>query len=140
MNITVPMFEKGRAFVAAAALLKAYEGHDLVSAHLFCQGFECIGKAILLKKDYEQYSDKLRKEFGHNLLKLFREVNGLYGNELFSAEAKSDLISLNQYYQSHDLRYGSTIDSGSVDTLISFNSLHHELISILSRRDELVGS
>ncbi|PST87340.1 hypothetical protein C9I86_13200 [Photobacterium sp. NCIMB 13483] len=134
----MPMFEKGRSFVAAAGLLKAYDGHKLVSAHLLCQGFECIGKYLLLKKDYEQYNDKLRKEFGHDLIKLLKEINELYGSELFNSESKNEVDLLNDYYIKHDLRYGSPIDFKSVDTSISFHNIHSDLISILNNSNELV--
>ncbi|MEZ8313744.1 hypothetical protein AB4369_20790 [Vibrio sp. 10N.261.49.A5] len=140
MNTTVSMFEKGRAFVAAAALLKAYEGHMFVSAHLFCQGFECIGKAILLQNDYKHYSDLLRKKFGHDLVKLLDEIQRLYGNDLFCAKSVSEVNSLNELYKAHELRYGSSIDFKGADVQISFDSLHHDLISILNRSEELVGS
>ena len=55
MHITVPMYEKGRSFLMASGLVKAYEGYKFVYLHLLCQGFECIGKAILLAHNYGKY-------------------------------------------------------------------------------------
>lgn len=126
------MFEKGRSFVLASGLLKAYEGHRFVYLHLLCQGVECIGKALLLNHDYELYRLKLRKDFGHDLEILVAEVNGNSGQPLFTAGAMTELKQLNSYYKRQSLRYGDAVDFNDEALLVSADSLYRELVESLT--------
>ena len=131
MRITVPMYEKGRSFVMASGLVKAYEGHKFVYLHLLCQGFECIGKALLLAHNYEQYEPILRRNFNHDLEKLVKEVLENSAEILFSDDAIQELINLNSYYQRHILRYGDASDFEEEAALISADHLYCELVGYL---------
>lgn len=133
MRITVPMYEKGRSFLLAAGLLKAYEGHRFVYLHLLCQAFENIGKAILLRSDHGRYGPTLRQDFGHDLNRLFAEVRAAYDNNFLSDEAASDVAKLSHFYKQHQLRYGDPLDFVSHHSAISADCLHAELVALLSR-------
>ena len=132
MRVTVSMFEKGRSFVMAGGLVKAYEGHRFVYLHLLCQGLECIGKALLLAHDYEKYAPKLRKDFGHDLEVLIKEVNGNRPNKMFTDNAMKELIKLNCYYKRHMLRYGDASDFKEEAHQITADCLHRELVECLT--------
>ena len=135
MHITVPMFQKGRSFVLAGGLVKAYEGHRFVYLHLLCQGVECIGKALLLEHDYRQYEPKLRHDFGHDLEVLINEVNKNSGEALFTTSAMTELKQLNTYYGRHSLRYGAAIDFDDEARLVLADNLHRELVESLTELD-----
>ena len=132
MRVTVPMFEKGRSFVMASGLVKAYEGHRFVYLHLLCQGVECIGKALLLAHDYEKYETKLRNEFGHDLEVLIKEVNRNRTNNMFTVNAMKELVKLNSYYKRHMLRYGDASDFKEEALQITADCLHRELVERLT--------
>lgn len=129
MHITVPMFEKGRSFVMAAGLVKAYEGNNFVYLHLLCQGLECIGKALLLAHDYHKYQSVLRNEYGHDLAVLLAEVDRNAGSRFFSETASKELNGLNSFYKRHMLRYGDLIDFKKQAASLNADYLHHELVA-----------
>ncbi|WFP50238.1 hypothetical protein PL263_19365 [Methylomonas sp. EFPC3] len=131
VHVTVPMFEKGRSFVMAGALVKAYEGHRFVYLHLLCQGLECIGKALLLAHDYEKYEPKLKSDFGHGLEYLIAEVDKSRGSAFFSQEAHRELKALDSYYKRHMLRYGDPSDFKKESAQLKADSLHRELVESL---------
>jgi hypothetical protein len=141
MRITVPMYEKGRSFILASGLLKAYEGHRFVYIHLLCQGFENIGKAILLAHDYEKYAPMLAAEYGHNLVKVLRVIHEIRGSSFLSANASSELATLSNLYKSHQFRYGDDIDFAQPPLAINADHLHQELVQhldALNREFELL--
>lgn len=131
MRITVPMYEKGRSFVMAGGLVKAYEGHRFVYLHLLCQGFENIGKALLLAQDYEKYGPMLIPVYGHNLESLLAEVNVVYGSDFLSENASAEVQALNKFYKQHQLRYGDPIDFSSDFSGMQANQMHSELVGHL---------
>ena len=94
----------------AGGLIKAHAGHHFVYLHLLCQGFECIGKALLLAHDYDRYQPVLRSDYGHDLALLLSEVEQSMGSAFLSAPASSELIGLNSFYKRHMLRYGDLLD------------------------------
>lgn len=114
----------------AAGLVKAYEGHKFVYLHLLCQGFENIGKAMLLAKDYDKYGPQIKPVYHHHLDKLLREVETIYG-EVLSPKAKKELLSLNNFYKQQQLRYGDTNDFTIDSSSINANYLHKELVNLL---------
>lgn len=136
MRITLPMYEKGRIFVMAGGLVKAYEGHKFVYLHLLCQGFENIGKAMLLAKDYDKYGPKLKTIYHHHLDILLTELQAVYGPRLLSQEASIELIALSKFYERHELRYGNDNDF-TVNVLeLSAEHLHRELVELLGVLNE----
>ena len=131
VQVTVPMYEKGRSFVMAGGLVKAYEGHRFVYLHLLCQGLECIGKALLLAHDYEKYDPMLKGNFGHDLESLVAEVDKNQGSAFFSQEASGELKVLNSYYRRHMLRYGDASDFKKESSQLKADNLHSELVESL---------
>ena len=125
------MFEKGRSFVMAGGLLKAYEGHQFVYLHLMCQGLECIGKSLLLAYDYEKYKPMLISPFGHDLEFLIAEVDRNAGAALLSPQSILELKSLNVFYKKHILRYGDAADFGRESARIVADHLHSDLVDCL---------
>lgn len=125
------MYEKGRSFILASGLLKAYEGHRFVYLHLLCQGFENIGKAILLAHDYEKYGPVLATKYRHDLLKVLRVINEVRGSALLSENALSELAMLNKFYKCHRLRYGDSIDFAQPPPAVNADYLHRELVEHL---------
>lgn len=130
MRITIPMYEKGRSFLLAGGLVKAYEGHKFVYFHLLCQGFENIGKAILLAHDYDKYGPKLKDYFHHHLDRILAEINIVRGGNFLSAAGADELKGLNKFYRQQKLRYGDEVDFGDIAALQA-EHLHRELVDRL---------
>lgn len=139
MRITIPMYEKGRSFILAGGLLRAYQGHYFVYLHLLCQGFENIGKAMLLAKDFECYAPLLKPKFGHNLETILDEINILYGSNFFSTEACLEIREINRFYMRHQFRYGDKIDFSDSCSNVQIRYLHRELVSQLDFLNEMFG-
>lgn len=140
VRITVPMFEKGRCFVMAGGLVKAYEGHRFVYLHLLCQGLECIGKALLLAHNYEKYERSLQKDFGHDLEVLVAEIDRNSGSTLLSPEASEELNVLNSFYKRHLLRYGDGVDFQKESGQIRAAHLHRKLVDSLTELNRRFSS
>ncbi len=136
MRITVPMYEKGRSFIMAGGLIKAYEGHRFVYLHLLCQGLECIGKALLLAHNYEKYEPILRTDFGHDLEALVAEVDRNAGCLTLSNQSSRELKSLNSYYKHHMLRYGDAGDFRKESLKVTADHLHGDLVNCLTELNE----
>ena len=136
MYITVPMFEKGRSFVMAGGLVKAYEGHHFVYLHLLCQGLECIGKALLLAHDYDKYQPVLKEDYGHDLERLISEVDLNAASAFFSEAALKELNGLNSFYKQHMLRYGDLIDFKERSASLNAEHLHRELVATLAELNQ----
>ena len=117
MNLTVHgnalvarhMFDKGKAFVGGAILMKRHNGNQAVVLHLLCQGVEILLKAGLLRVDYEKYRPKLRK-FGHRLSATSKELHAATGLDVLPRAAGAELAVLERFYNQHLLRYGHTFD------------------------------
>ncbi|WP_146060807.1 hypothetical protein [Thauera chlorobenzoica] len=140
MRITIPMYEKGRSFVMAGGLVKAYEGHRFVYLHLLCQGLECIGKALLLAHDYGKYEPILRKDFGHDLEVLVAEVDRNAGGPFLSSQSTSELKLLNAYYKRHMLRYGDAGDFNKESLQVCADHLHSDLVNCLTELNEIFAT
>lgn len=132
MNITIPMYVKGRSFLMAGGLVKAYEGHNFVYLHLLCQGFENIGKSLLLAKDYEKYGDELIGKFHHDLEKLLNELLAIYGPDMFSKKAIVEVEHLNKFYKKQQLRYGHINDFKVGEFELNADEFHKELVELLT--------
>ncbi|NMG16299.1 hypothetical protein [Aromatoleum bremense] len=124
----------------AGALVKAYEGHKFVYLHLLCQGFENIGKSMLLANNYDKYGPMLKPVYHHNLDTLLSELQVVYGRDVLSAEATSELLSLNKFYKQHQLRYGHTYDLTVGSSELSGDNLHRDLLELLSVWNELFSA
>jgi len=140
MRITVPMYEKGRSFVMASGLVKAYGGHQFVYLHLLCQGFENIGKAILLARDYEKYGPELRDCFRHNLEALLNELNVIHDADFLSKNASAELRTLNKFYKQHQLRYGDPVDFSIDVSSLQADQMHTELVNHLDALNQQFGA
>ncbi len=136
MHITVPMFEKGRSFVMAGGLVKAYGGHRFVNLHLLCQGLECIGKALLLDHDYEKYEPIIKTHFSHDLELLVAEINKNAGRLFLSSQSSTELKSLNAYYKCHMLRYGNNGDFNKESLQVTADHIHGNLVNCLTEWNE----
>ncbi len=107
--IAASMYDKGRSFIGAAILLAQHGGHPGVVRHLLCQGIEIILKAMLLRRDYDQYALRLSK-LGHNLLRVVGAARSATGLHLFMHGAQAELAELGKFYSATQLRYGGPID------------------------------
>jgi hypothetical protein len=106
-------FDKGRAFVGAALLLKPHtqnESYKYVYLHLVCQGIELILKGLLLAKDYNNYRPKLKKKFGHDIISLAKVTLCEFSLNPLTPEIERDLSYLSQQFSAHSLRYSSAHD------------------------------
>ena len=132
------MYDKGRGFLLAAALLSKQGGnqYEYVALHLLCQGIEIVLKAILLLVDYRKYKPKLRK-LGHDLPALVVGVSSAVGRKLPRPALLDELRVVSDFYKRHQLRYAGTLDMFiKPDTVptrrVEFASLG--LIAVIERR------
>lgn len=130
-RITISMYEKGRSVIMAGGLVKAYEGHRFVYLHLLCQGFENIGKSMLLANDYQKYSPQLQRVYHHNLNVLLTELQVIYGQNVLSQAAALELSALNKFYKQQHLRYGDEQDFSISVSKLSAENLHSELVALV---------
>jgi hypothetical protein len=72
------MYEKGKGFIGAALLLRQQGGYEYVVLHLVCQGLGIVMKALLLFKNYDFYSGRVKKDFHHDLKKLMTTVSRIW--------------------------------------------------------------
>jgi hypothetical protein len=103
------MYEKGKAFLGAALLLRQRGAYEYVVLHLLCQGIELLGKGYLLSVNYDEYKPRLRA-YGHNLLKLVTAVEKEAKVGVLRPAVRAELETLNNLYKQHLLRYGSGYD------------------------------
>lgn len=139
-NYTIELFNKGRAFLASAGLLNAYDLDRAVYLHLLCQAFENIGKALLLKKDYDFYFNRIPKKnfLGHNLIYLFDELQKVT-NIKFTDTFEEEVRYLNTFYLDNDLRYYSTKTTLTLDELkLERLAIHKELVNLIHFMDAKV--
>jgi hypothetical protein len=129
------MFVKGQSSVAAAILLRQQGGYEWVVLHLHCQGLEIVLKAFLLLHDYDYYSPRLRKDYGHDLEKLARATLRLYGLNPLSTAVASELHGLNQLYRQHLLRYASGYDLVADPVAIPSDRVLRRLVAALRLAD-----
>ena len=105
-------FDKGRAFVGAALLLRPHtqsESYRYVYLHLVCQGIELILKGLLLARDYDTYRPKMRK-FGHDILILTEATLAEFSLKPLTPKIEQDLSYLSKQFSTHNLRYSSIHD------------------------------
>jgi HEPN domain-containing protein len=105
-QVALAMFSNGKAYLKAAFLLKEKGGDGYVVLHLVCQSIELIMKSLLLRKNYNTYSGKI-KGYGHDLKRVIRKVLLEYDWEPLPETVKAELKKLNKLYSSHYLRYAS---------------------------------
>lgn len=103
------MYEKGKAFLAAAMLLRQRGAYEYAVLHLACQGIEVLGKGYLLMANYDLFKPKLRA-YGHNLLKLVAAVEAQSKLTILHGPVRSELETLSNLYRQQLLRYGSGYD------------------------------
>jgi hypothetical protein len=106
------MYAKGKAFLAAALLLRQKGGEEYVVLHLLCQGIEVTLKGLLLAVDYDTFKPKLRKfgKFGHDLVAVIDAGTTAAGLPSLGPIARMELETLNKLYSPNFLRYGSGYD------------------------------
>lgn len=135
-RIAFGMSEKGRAFVGSAMLLKQHGGSEFVVLHLLCQGIEILGKGYLLSVDYDTYTlDRLRKKYGHDLLKLLREVEKVSGLSLLKGPVHGQVQELSALYSDNRLRYGSGFDVLTYPGTASSSAVLRRLAAVLRYAD-----
>lgn len=119
------LFRKGKAFLRSAELIATSndEPTQYVTRHLVCQGLEIVLKSMLLRKDYDKYEPKLRKQFGHNLVKLANEAVSVYNLKPFGAGVGAELHDLSEFYSKHLLRY-----AGLQDMLIESRTIGYKRV------------
>lgn len=103
------MYEKGKAFLGAALLLRQRAAYEYAVLHLLCQGIEVLGKGYLLSASYDTHKPKLRS-YGHNLVKLVAAVERAANIRILRPATRAELEVLNNLYMQHLLRYGSGYD------------------------------
>ena len=103
------MYERGKGFLGAAALVDQRDGHPFVVLHLLCQGIEIVLKAVLLANDYKQFKPQLRA-LGHDLPKSAAAVKEATGLHVFKGGVEQELQVLSNFYRQHLLRYAGAID------------------------------
>lgn len=139
--LALSMYQKGKAFLGAALLLRRERGDEYVVLHLLCQGIEIVLKGLLLVIDYSTYKPRL-KTIGHDLLKASDAAMGAAGLPPLRGPTRSELKTLNTLYSKHLLRYGSGHDI-LVDpsTIPSRRVLHRvgAVLRIVERRGLLRG-
>lgn len=113
------MYEKGRAFLRAALLLKEQDGYEYVVLHLICQGIEVLGKGYLLMEDYDRFKPQLRS-YGHDLIKLVADIESQAKVRVLTPFVRAELEPLNRLYKGQLLRYGS-----GYDILVNAKSVPH---------------
>jgi hypothetical protein len=107
--IGLAMYRRGKNFIAAGILLEQKGGDQYAVLHLLCQGCEIALKGILLILDYEKFEPKLR-DYGHDLVRLARDVNKAFSTKPTSTSVMSELSALNNFYRQHLLRYAGAQD------------------------------
>lgn len=125
------MFEKGIEFVESAIFLAQKKGQTYVQIHLLLQGLEIILKSILLSKDYDKYNKKLKKEFGHNILKLINELKEIYGFKNIDQKFERELTLIHGYYLSNNLRFGSLLDIFIDVNSIDINTIELKTLKLI---------
>ena len=116
-KIAKSQYEKGKAFIGAAILLKQHtdkkhfdrEPHKYVYLHLIAQGVELIVKSFLLFKDYRKFEPKQAK-YGHDLPKLVTNTLREFSQNPLSDTLKTELGILGGKYAKHTLRYAGLTD------------------------------
>jgi len=109
-RVALSMYRKGQAFGAAAVLLNRHGESDekeYVVLHLLCQSIEGVLKGLLLLKDYDKYSGRLKKPFGHNIFKIATESSKAF------AKSKCKGAGINP------MRKAPPVGSGGHNRLIS---------------------
>jgi len=134
------MYQKGKEFVGAAILLRQAGGFTHVSTHLICQGLELILKSLLLFKDYSKYHSLIKKNVGHNLVKLVDLWKVVINRNKVNARFYSEIQELNRHYISHGLRYGSLTDLLILPESIETKEVLKQISIILRKTDNKLNS
>lgn len=117
-------------------LLRQHGGSEFVVLHLLCQGIEILGKGYLLSVDYDTYTpQRLRKKYGHNLLKLLRRVEDVSGLSLLKGPIHEQMQELSALYSDNRLRYGSGFDVLTYPGTASSSAVLRRLAAVLRYAD-----
>ncbi len=125
--IAMTQYNKGRAFIGAAYLLKSHvdqEAYQSVYLHLLCQGSELIFKGIMLLKDFKKYRSREKKIYGHNIVALIEDAHIECRLKPLRADIKAELDYLANRFSANALRY-----SGYQDIFINPFTIKHENFS-----------
>lgn len=113
LRVAESMYAKGKAFIAAALLLRRAQGSEpgtYVVLQLLCHGIENTLKGLLLRRSYHQYRHRIRSPIGHDLELLVSTATTELGLLPVRGPVAAELHQLNQLYKRHWLRYGSVHD------------------------------
>ena len=101
-------YEKGRAFVNAAMLIRPRAGYEHVFLHLLCQGVEALLKGLLLAIDHSRFNSNLTQL--EDLAPLAQEAAAAAGLKSPRPTLLAELERLSDLYSAHIPRYGTTYD------------------------------
>ena len=125
-GMAVMMYQRGRSFLAASALLSRARGDAYVVMHLLCQGLEIVLKAILLLVDYDLYRPQL-KRLGHDIYELARAVTQATKRKPLRKALLTELKVLGDIYKAHHLRY-----AGMFELLVRAETVPSRRVSLAS--------
>lgn len=127
---------RGRQFIRAALALDQDDpGDGYVVRHLLCQGIELILKALLLRKNYNNYFPLLsKKKYGHNLIALLDEVARLYKVKV-APDLLVDLRKLNSFFKAHLFRYSDIEAMFSPATSFPITRTLEKLLPLMKAMD-----
>jgi hypothetical protein len=124
LPLAVATYEKGKAFLFAALLLRSHansEPQEYVVRHLLCQGVELISKAVLLFIDYDKNRPLMHRYFSHHIRKTADEALVATRQKPLRPSIAKELDALSHFYSEHLLRYG-----GLQDIFLDPNDLRYE--------------
>lgn len=134
------MYAKGKAFLGAGILLKQKQrGYEYVVLHLQCQGIEIILKAVLLMQNFGEYKPKLRRPFGHNLIKVADAASREFRLHPLKPTLLSELGVLNSFYSNNCLRYGTVYDILVDPTTISCHRSLRRIVAVMRLTERLLA-
>ena len=120
--VALSMYGKGKAFAAAAVFLNRQgelDAKEYVVLHLLSQSIECVLKGLLLLKDYDKYSPRLKSPLGHNLVAIAKTASKAFppdpvkkspGIKAIRKPLADEILALSNFYSKNRLRYGIVSD------------------------------
>lgn len=115
-QIGLSMYYKGKAFLAAALILKrearkeaSSEPVEYVVLYLLAQGVEVTLKGLLLLRNYDRHETDLRN-LGHDLDAIATTAIAEFGLKRLGSKLADELNELSHAYKEQRLRYGSPSD------------------------------
>jgi hypothetical protein len=85
--------------------IKDRKGFSPVPYYLYCRSIELMLKSILLYCDPKFTENKLKKEYGHDLIKILNAAEILLKSKLLNNEEQMVIKKANDYYQDKGFEY-----------------------------------